>query len=107
MRCELSRSRDVTSKNDENRPQNRPEIVENRGASGEPQILRNRRNPRHGRSGSSGIAGIPGMDALEAPESPAGADPAWADPGKHVRADPQALQASSCNYPIDNRLIID
>ena len=28
-RCESSRSRDVTSKSDENRPENRPEIVEN------------------------------------------------------------------------------
>ena len=32
-RCESSRSRDVTSKSDENRPENRPEIVEN-GVSG-------------------------------------------------------------------------
>ena len=29
-RCESSRSRDATSKNLENRPENRPEIVENR-----------------------------------------------------------------------------
>ena len=32
-RCESSRSRDVTSKSDENRPENRPEIVEH-GVSG-------------------------------------------------------------------------